>query len=54
MNKQVLINALTKHQKWFAENKKQALLEYKEREKLALQTRSFTREVMSTQGWAMT
>lgn len=46
MNKQVLIKALTKYQKWFAENKKQASLEYKEREKLALQTRSFTREIL--------
>lgn len=46
MNKQILIEALAKYQKWFNANKKQALHEHKEREELALQARSFTREVL--------
>ncbi|RRD59926.1 hypothetical protein [Tannerella forsythia] len=46
MNKKVLLKALTEYQKWFAANKKQALLEYREREELALQARRFTREVL--------
>lgn len=46
MNKQVLHKALTQYQKWFAANKERAMLEYKEREELALQTRSFTKEIL--------
>lgn len=46
MNKQVLHKALAHYQKWFAANKEQAMLEYKEREELALQTRSFTKEIL--------
>lgn len=46
MNKHVLFKACSEYQKWFSTNKKQALLEYREREELALQTRSFTKEVL--------
>ena len=46
MNKQILLEALGKYQRWFVENKTQAMLEHRECEELAIQARSFTREVL--------
>ena len=46
MNKQILLKAWTEYQKWFIANKTQAMLEHRDREELALQVRSFTREVL--------
>lgn len=46
MNKQILLKAIIKYQKWFATNKKNALLEYKEIEELTIHTRSFTKEIL--------
>lgn len=44
MNKQVLVKALAKYQKWVDANKKEAMLEQQEREDLSQQTRSYTKE----------
>ena len=44
MNEQILLEALRKKQRWFVENKMQAMLEHRECEELALHTLNFTRD----------
>lgn len=46
MNNEILLKTLTEYQKWFDANRQQALIEYKEREELALQARSFTEGIL--------
>ena len=46
MNDQILLEALRKKQRWFVENKMQAMLEHRECEELALHTLNFTRDIL--------